>query len=165
MSLLRRADLKKDFPIFKELYEDEEFKYQWLYYYPLIKSPEADCSELKSFWFEDTDDFIEEYRNYTEERFERDLQLSKIFMIEDGGETVGYVQMFFCGNGVYKLAEWAMFPTSYNLKVRVLNEIKALKLSRYKALEICLLHEPARNFFIQNGFEITSIAGFLKWEK
>lgn len=163
MSLLRRADLN-DFPSFKKLYEDEEFKYQWLYYYPLIKSPEAD-SKVDDFWFEDTDDFIEEYRNYTEERFERDLRSSKIFMIEDGGETVGYVQMVFCGNGAYKLAEWAMVPTEYNLKVRVLDEIKALKLSRCKRLEVCLLHEPAREFFLKNGFEIASMAGFLKWEK
>lgn len=164
MSLLRQASLR-DFPVFKRLYEDEEFKYQWLYYYPLIKTPEADCSKVEDFWVDDTDDFIEEYRNYTEEKFERDLRSSKIFMIEDGKEVVGYVQISFCGNGIYKLAEWAMIPTEYNLKVRVLNEIKALKLSRCKQLEVCLIHEPAREFFLKNGFEIASMAGFLKWER
>ena len=97
MVQLRKANVK-DFQVYKKLYEDREFWYQWLYYYPIIKADESKESDFEEWGLED---IIEEYQNYTEEKFRKDLKTSRIFMIEKGGKILGSVRTFYCGNGTY----------------------------------------------------------------
>ena len=91
MVQLRKANVK-DFQVYKKLYEDREFWYQWLYYYPIIKADESKESDLEEWGLED---IIEEYQNYTEEKFSRDLKTSRIFMIEKSGKILGSIRTFF----------------------------------------------------------------------
>ena len=143
MVQLRKANVK-DFQVYKKLYEDREFWYQWLYYYPIIKADESKESDLEEWGLED---IIEEYQNYTEEKFSRDLKTSRIFMIEKSGKILGSIRTFYCGNGTYKISDWGMFENDPLAKQDVIQELKT-KLPRLKKLSVCTSHEPARNFLI-----------------
>lgn len=146
MMLLRRANLN-DYLNYKELYEDVEFRYQWLYYYPIIYDESIDKPLENEFCW----DMVESYKNYTIEEFKKDLKMFQIFMIEEDGQILGSVQTFYCGNGTYKLSEWGMFQNDSFTKKRVIEEIKT-KLPRAKKIHICTIHKPAREFLISIGF-------------
>lgn len=149
--MLRKAE-KKDFGVYKELYLDEEFKYQWMYYTPGT----VDLDETETVSEDDIfSDFINEFRNYNLEKFEADLKNCQIFMIENDGKILGFIQTFYCGRGSYKLCYWGMFHDDPSVKRVVINELKT-KLPRLKRIFVCTGHEPARKFFTSVGFVPTS---------
>ena len=160
--ILRKAELK-DFEVYRELYEDKEFRYQWMYYHPIYKDPDMhQILKLESDSFEDLREIMEEYQNYTLKRFEEDTKNHQIFMIENDGKILGYVKTFSCGNGRYKLDEWAMFENNFDVKIRVIQELRKV-LPRLKSLEVFITHKPAIDFFILAGF-ISLPTGFLELE-
>lgn len=148
--ILRKAKLN-DFEVFKKLYEDKEDLYHWIYMGPLVKfTPKASTRRYELVF--DKSDF-DYFKNYTIENFKKDLNSNLIYMIEDSSEIIGYISMFYCCDGKYKITEWAMFnPDDEDKKIEVLNCLKKLKLPRLKMFFINTLSENPIKFFLANGF-------------
>lgn len=151
--VLRKAKLE-DFEIFKRLYEDEENLYQFIYTCSEREDSTivTDCSYF-------SDKSIDElHSNYTIEQFHKDLESSSLlYMIEDSSEIIGYVSMFYCSAGKYKIAEWAMLnPEDDQKKVEVLNCLKKLKLPRLRSFSICTCNDEVVKFLLSNGFNSSS---------
>ncbi len=146
--MLRKANIK-DFKVYKELFEDKDFRYQWLYYYPLLRTEACEEDKEAEDWM--YDDIMEYYHNYSVEMFEKELKTSKIFMIEKEGKVLGCVRALYCGKGKYKLCEWGMFRNDPIVKAEVIEELKS-KLPKLKKINVCTDHKPARDFLISQGF-------------
>ena len=155
--ILREARLD-DFEVFKRLYEDTENLYQILY----ICKKENNCTSPT----DKTNDFDEEsisktWRNYTLEQFEKDIKSSFIYMIEDYTEIHGYISIFYCGSGKYKIAEWAMFnPDNTDKKIEVLNCLKTLTLPRIEKFSISTINDEIALLLISNGFYSSDTLSF-----
>lgn len=133
--ILRKAKLD-DFEVFKKLYEDEKGLYQFLYFTEHIPKPSN--VKLPSLFFDKS--ILNLYKNYTIERFEKDLgSCTSYYMIEDDNtEIIGYISIFYSTQGKYRIAEWAMFNSDDDAKkVEILNCLKKLKLPRLKKFSIC----------------------------
>ena len=158
--ILRKARLD-DFEIFKKLYEDEEGLYQFLYICSkkedcISCTPEPDCS----YFFDES--ISELFSNYTLERFQKDLESSSLlYMIEDSSEIIGYVSMFYCSAGKYKIAEWAMLnPDDEDKKAKVVDCLKKLKLPRLRKFSICTISDEVTQFLLTNGFYSSGTCSF-----
>lgn len=145
--MLRKANLK-DYQIYRQLYEDTEFRYQWLYYTPVIFT---EGKKKESFSM----DIAEVYQNYTIQKFEKDLKKFRIFMIEKDGKALGSIQIFFRGKGTYEIKEWGMFEDDISIKKEVIEDIKR-KFPKLKKIQVCTINDRAKDFFISVGFTMVS---------
>lgn len=145
--ILRKAKLE-DFEVFKQLYEDKEGLYQFLY----NNSIENYCT-TSSYGYEFDDSILEMYHNYSINQFEKDLNSSILYMIEDENQILGYISLFYCDYRKYSIAEWAMFnPGDECKKVEVLNNLKKLKLPKLRKFSICTINKEVEKFLLSNGF-------------
>lgn len=145
--ILRKAKLE-DFEIFKQLYEDKENLYQFLY----INSQNKNHSNELNQTFSIDENLIE--FNYNFKQFKEDLNSSLLlYMIEDSKDVIGYISIFYCYNGKYKIAEWSMFnPNDENKKIEVIKCLKELKLPRLKRFSICTVSDEVVRFLLENNF-------------
>ena len=153
MSLLRKAELT-DFPTYKQLFEDknEDTGYQWLYYNYLSDDIRREPTEEE---------------DYTIEKFERDLEIGQIYMIQRDDKILGYISMYYHEKGRYKIAEWAMYnPKDDETKREIIEELKRLKLPRLREYHICVLDDNVIKFLLSNGFVQNSpkVTSFYKLE-
>lgn len=151
--VLRKAKLE-DFEIFKQLYEDKENLYQFLYNSSKKEDTTIDTTIVSEFQWIIDESIIELYNNYTIDRFKKDLESSTLlYIIEDSSKIIGYVSMFYCSAGKYKIAEWAMLnPDDEQKKVEVLDCLKKLKLPRLRKFSICTVNDDVVKFLLMNGF-------------
>lgn len=172
MSLLRKAELT-DFPTYKQLFEDknEDIGYQWLYYNYLSddirrEPTEEEEAEFKRVWG-DLSEFTKYFENYTIEKFERDLEIGQIYMIQRDDKILGYISMYYHEKGRYKIAEWAMYnPKDDETKREIIEELKRLKLPRLREYHICVIDDNVIKFLLSNGFVQNSpkVTSFYKLE-
>ena len=153
MSLLRKAELT-DFPTYKQLFEDknEDTGYQWLYYNYLSDDIRREPTEEE---------------DYTIEKFERDLEIGQIYMIQRDDKILGYISMYYHEKGRYKIAEWAMYnPKDDETKREIIEELKRLKLPRLREYHICVIDDNVIKFLLSNGFVQNSpkVTSFYKLE-
>ena len=155
--ILRKAELK-DFKVYKKLFEDENGLFQWLY----INRTKQQLEDI--YCEEDFSDIIEYYKKYSIERFEKDLETLYIFMIEKNDQVIGYISMFYCGKGNYKIAEWAMLnPDDNETKKAVIEKLVNFKLPRLRSFTICTPYDKIAKFLLSNGF-VDSSGSFYKLE-
>lgn len=156
MIFLREAEIT-DFKTYKQLYEsdDNEVYYQWLYddkTRPDISEEEAE--EIFKKTFGDFSEFEELFKNYSLERFEKDLKTCCIYMIEEDSKILGYIRLIYNYKNKYKIADWGMFdPDNDEKKKEVLKALKKLKLPRLRMFTISTFSKSTVKFLLENGFE------------
>lgn len=168
--ILRKAKLD-DFEAYRELYQDESDGegYQWIYFSNRDKDEvvdeESEKKAINYFGEELLEMLEEEYHNYSLERFEKDLETDVILIAEKDSKVVGYIRMFPYGNGIYKIAEWAMYaPDDEETKISMLRLLLKAKLPRVRKFSICTPNKKAQAFLVANGFVSKGASSFLSYE-
>ena len=146
MLQLRKANVT-DYQLCKELYEED--KYQWMYFPHNIE--------------DSVDRIFDEIVDYSFEKFEKDLKTYKIFMIEENGNVLGNLRIFYSGYGTYKLEDWSMFENNDSVKRKVVKELmKNLSSTRFKRITVHVTYEVAREFLKSVGFSSYNSTQFLE---
>lgn len=135
----------KDFETFKKFFEDsnEDVSYHWLCYdfnysEKRTEPTEEEKIRIEKEWGNIQELIDKEFKNYTIERYRKDIETSFIFMIERESEILGYVNMYYYTKGQYKICDWAMVdPRDEDTKKEVVAKLMELKLPRLREYSIC----------------------------
>lgn len=149
MCYLRKAN-SNDFETYKELFEDKEYRYQWLYYHyqQQITLSAAEQKEQDEFKIATA-----EFQNYTLKRFHEDLENFRIFMVCEENQILGYVKLAKrVNNGKCKIHECALFKEVNQIKKEVFTKLFNSKKSVEK-FYLFTSDEVTAKFLLRIGFK------------
>ena len=166
MVKLRKAEFS-DFEEYKEMHENNDLHF--LYNSATVLTPEEEEEAdraCKLFFGEEFLKELEEFIKCTPEKFRASLESEVIYIAENEGKVVGYIGMFYCGNGRYKIADWALKdPEDDELKVQMFQELLKAKVPRCKKFVVTLLNSKAIKLVGSLGFkESRSGTAFFEFE-
>ena len=146
----------EDYPLFRDLYFEENGDYQWIYFDDECKTKaiENDDECFNEFY----DIWEKEHNNYNKEVFEEQVA-DKYYLYygaEKDSKIIGYLKIFHNQNGIYKIAEWAMLnPNDEEAIAEIFDEMFKLKLPKLKGFWAEISSQKAADIFKKNGFEIS----------